>query len=448
MIGDVDEDHRPGAEPPLADLLAAHLHGSLSDPALEGMNLLNELVSRFPEAVSFAAGRPFEEFYDLEDLHRHVRTFCAHLETELGQTPAQVVRTIFQYGRTKGFIHDLIARNLAVDEDISADPDAIVVTVGCQEAMYLVLRALRADERDVLLAVSPMYVGITGAARLVDMPVLGVSGGAHGVDLADLQATIDRARADGRRPRALYLVPDFSNPSGLSLPAATRHRLLELAEREDLLLLEDNPYGLFSLSDERLPTLKSLDTRRRVVYLGSFAKSCFPGARVGFVVADQLVWDGKSERGGYLADQLSKIKSMLTVNTPPFAQAAVGGRLLESGFSLSAANAAEKAVYRRNLRHLLDGLARRFPPGSGVSWNTPGGGFFVVLTVPFTVNDDLLERCARDHGVLWVPMHHFYDGRSGMNQLRLSCSSLNTEDIDRGLDRLSAFIADSGDRFR
>jgi (S)-3,5-dihydroxyphenylglycine transaminase len=287
-----------------------------------------------------------------------------------------------------------------------------------------------------------MYVGITGAAKLVDMPVLGVT---DGEELSDLRDTIDRARAQGLRPRALYLVPDFSNPSGHTLSVATRHRLLEIAEREDLLLLEDNPYGLFSLEDERLPTQKSLDTRRRVVYLGSFAKTCFPGARVGFAVADQYVWDGHSERAELFADQLSKIKSMLTVNTPAFAQALVAGKLLESGYSLSAANAELRQVYRNNLRRLLDGLARRFPPGGPieVTWNTPGGGFFVVLTVPFAVTDDLLEHCAREYGVLWVPMHHFYDGHTATNQLRFSCSALGAEEIDEGLDRFAGFVADS-----
>ncbi|GAA1265629.1 PLP-dependent aminotransferase family protein [Sphaerisporangium rubeum] len=428
----------PG-QAPLADLLTAELHASLTDPALEGMNLLNELVMRFPGAISFAAGRPFEGFFRVEDLHRHLRTYCEYLADELGQTSEQVVRTLFQYGRTKGVIHEFIARNLAVDEGIKADPESIVVTVGCQEAMYLVLRALRADERDVLLAVSPMYVGITGAAKLVDMPVLGVEDAEH---LTDLQAVIDRARAGGLRPRALYLVPDFSNPSGYSLSAATRHRLLEIAEREDLLLLEDNPYGLFSLDDERPPTLKSLDTRRRVVYLGSFAKTCFPGARVGFAVADQYVWDGQAERPELFADQLSKIKSMLTVNTPAFAQALVAGKLIESDYSLNSANAGLRQVYRDNLRRLLDGLARRFPPGGPVevTWNTPGGGFFVVLTVPFTVTDEHLERCAREHGVLWVPMHHFYDGQTPTRQIRLSCSALDAALIDEGLDRFAEFV--------
>src|SRR5262249_42951612 len=157
--------------------------------------------------------------------------FCSYLSDELGYTGEQVRRTVFQYGRTKGIIHDLVAMNLALDEGIAVDPESIVVTVGCQEAMFLVLRALRQNERDVLLAVSPTYVGLTGAARLVDLPVCPVSTGTAGIDLDDLVAVIHRERAAGRRPRALYVMPDFANPSGLSLDAATRRALLEVARR-------------------------------------------------------------------------------------------------------------------------------------------------------------------------------------------------------------------------
>ncbi|MFF1481773.1 aminotransferase class I/II-fold pyridoxal phosphate-dependent enzyme [Streptomyces sp. NPDC058301] len=150
-------------------------------------------------------------------------------------------------------MHRLIARCLERDEGIEADPEAVVVTVGCQEAMFLVLRALRSDDRDVLLSVSPMYVGLTGAARLTDMPVLPVAGGAAGIDMDDLVAQIRAARQRGQRPRACYVMPDFANPSGLSMDLATRRALLEVAEREGILLLEDNPYGLFHRARRHRP---------------------------------------------------------------------------------------------------------------------------------------------------------------------------------------------------
>jgi (S)-3,5-dihydroxyphenylglycine transaminase len=425
----------------MADLDVAELHGSLTDRALNSMNFLNEIANHYPDAISLAAGRPSEEFYALEDLHAYLDTFSAYLRDELGYDEPGVRRAIFQYGRTKGIIHPLIARNLAADEGIAADPEAIVVTVGCQEAMVLVLRALRASPADVLLAISPAYVGITGAARLVDLPILPVAGGNSGVDLDDLVAVVKRARADGLRPRACYVMPDFANPSGLSLDLETRRRLLEIAAAENLLLLEDNPYGLFPAAGvERVPTLKALDTDRRVIYLGSFAKTALPGARVGYVVADQTVAspDGSV---GLLADELSKIKSMLTVNTSAVAQAVIGGKLLQNDCSLVAANQREREVYAANLRAITDGLATRFPAGQ-ITWTVPSGGFFVVVTVPFPVDDALLRKSADEYGVLWTPMSHFYDSGAPTNSLRLSCSAVTAAQLDAGLNRLSALIHD------
>ncbi|MCX4744979.1 PLP-dependent aminotransferase family protein [Kitasatospora sp. NBC_01287] len=407
------------------------------------MNFLNEVAGRYPEALSLAAGRPHEEFFEIADIHRYLERYQRYLTEDQGYSPEQARRAFFQYGRTKGIIHELVARNLAVDERISAEPESIVVTVGCQEAMFLVLRALRRDERDVVLAVAPTYVGLTGAAKLVDMPVLTVPGGPGGIDLAELAAAVRGARAEGLRPRACYLLADHSNPSGLSLDLPTRHALLELAEREDLLLLEDNPYGVFASGDpaERPPTLKALDRRRRVVHLGSYAKTGLPGARVGFVVADQLVTAADGTQS-LLADELAKLKSMLTVNTAPIAQAVIAGKLLEHEGSLVRANAREIALYRENLAHLLTGLAAAFPAGSGVGWNTPSGGFFLVVSVPFEVDDALLETSARDYGLLWTPMHHFTEAPEARHQLRLAVSLLTPDQITEGLRRLTRLIND------
>ncbi|SCG41923.1 aminotransferase-like domain-containing protein [Micromonospora coxensis] len=428
------------------DLAVADLHPAVDDPALNSMNFLNEVAQHWPDAVSLAAGRPYEEFFDDDAPRRWLERFRRHLVEDLGQSPAQAQRTLFQYGRTKGIVHHLVARNLSVDEGVHVDPEAVVVTVGCQEAMFLVLRALRAGPRDVLLAVAPTYVGLTGAARLVDLPVRPVAGGPAGVDLADLREQARRARDDGLRPRACYVMPDFANPSGASIGLADRRRLLDLAAEEELLLIEDNPYGLFPAGDQgRLPTLKALDTRRRVVYLGSFAKTVLPGARVGYVVADQRV-AGADGGVGLLADQLAKIKSMVTVNTSALAQAVIGGALLEHDCSLVTANVRERAAYARNMRHLLAGLARRFPPPSPVTWTAPAGGFFVVVTVPFRVDDALLRRSAEEYGVLWTPMAHFYDDRTPVDALRLSVSAVTPEQIDLGLDRLAALVADELDR--
>jgi (S)-3,5-dihydroxyphenylglycine transaminase len=426
-----------------AGLALDELFTALDDPALNSMNLLNEIANRYPNAISLAAGRPCEDSFELAALDRYLQRFCRYLREDLGYSEELVRRTLFQYGRTKGIVHELIAANLALDEGLSVDPEAIVVTVGCQEAMYLVLRALRQQPADVLLAVAPTYVGLTGAARLADLPVLPVRAGPAGVDLADLAEQLRSTRAQGLRPRACYVMPDFANPAGVTMDLATRRQLLALAEAENILLLEDNPYGLFPLElGSRLPTLKALDESHSVVYLGSFAKTALPGARVGYLIADQPVRDAAGNMS-LLADQLSKLKSMLTVNTSPISQAIVAGKMLEHGGSLIAATAADRAVYANNLRRMLAGLAARFPdPVEGISYNAPAGSFFVVVTVPFEVDDALLERSAADYGVLWTPMHHFYTAGSAVNSLRLSCSVVTPAQIELGLDRLALLIRD------
>jgi (S)-3,5-dihydroxyphenylglycine transaminase len=426
-----------------AEISITDLYPALLDPALETMNFLNEVSGRFPDAISFAAGRPCETYFDVDALPRYLRVFQEYLAKEEGAGAERISRTLLQYGRTKGIIHKLLARHLWLDERIDVDPETIVVTVGCQEAMFLVLRALCASKDDIVLAVSPNYVGLTGAARLAGCEVWPVREDEHGVDLDHFVRQIAAARSQGKRPRAFYLIPDFANPSGLRLDLDTRKSLLSLAEQHDVLLLEDNPYGLFQADDgPRVPTLKALDTTRRVVYLGSLAKTCFPGARIGFVVADQRVAFG-NQRTGLLADELSKIKSMLTVNTPPLAQAIAGGKLLEHDCCLTQANQREIATYRHNMRILLSGLERRFADARlGVSWNTPTGGFFAVVTVPFAADTGALELSARQYGLLWTPMMYFYDGEGGENQLRLSISALRPAQIEDGLDRLLALVGD------
>ncbi|GAA1374822.1 aminotransferase-like domain-containing protein [Streptomyces beijiangensis] len=429
-------------------LRVTDLHESVDDPALTSMTLLNELAGRYPDAVSFSAGRPFEGFYDVEDLSRHLMTFKSYLEDEKGLPAEQVRRTFFQYGRTKGFIHELIARQLEVDEGLIVDPESIVVTTGCQEAMVLLLRALVRDARDVILAATPNYVGFIGAARVAGAPLRSVREHEGGIDLEDLERQIAAARREGLRPRACYVVPDFANPSGASMSLVDRIALLELAEREQILVIEDNPYTLFRAGGPQLPMLKTLDEQHQVIHLGSFAKSAFAGARVGYVIADQPVTpDGASGAGPLLlADHLAKLKSMVTLNTSSVAQAVIGGYLLENGCSLKRATAREAAVYRQNLATVLDSLKSVFGtlPGlsQDVSWNTPQGGMFVVVTLPFTADDAMLEYSASKFGVLWTPMHHFYEGTAGFRQARLSFSVLTPEQITLGVGRLGALVQD------
>ncbi|MEU6582335.1 PLP-dependent aminotransferase family protein [Nocardia sp. NPDC046763] len=423
-----------------AALPLSELHASLSDPALSAMNFLNEVVERYPDAISFAPGRPSEGEFRATDVSRYLEVYTSYLAEQEGFSPERIAAELFQYGRTNGQIHRLIARTVANDEGIAVDPDNVVVTVGAQEGMLLVLRALFGSPEDVLLVSSPCYVGITGVARLLDIETVAVPEGTDGMELAELERISAEIRARGKRPRALYLVPDFANPTGASLPTAARLRLLEVAAAAELLVIEDNPYGFFRRVGEARPTLKALDSDHRVIYIGSFAKTCMPGARVGYVLADQPV-SGAHGRRTTLAQELSKIKSMVTVNTSAVSQAVIGGMLIANGCRLRDSNADAAKLYTQNLQLLLDLLADRFEGRADIAWNRPDGGFFVVLTVPFTADDAALERSAREHRVLWTPMNYFHRDGAGSHGIRLSCSAVTPEEIRAGVGRLAAFVA-------
>ncbi|MBW8799060.1 MAG: aminotransferase class I/II-fold pyridoxal phosphate-dependent enzyme [Streptomyces sp.] len=426
---------------PAAGLRKAELHGSVSDPVLDTMNFLNEVTTRYPQAISFAPGRPHDGFFDTEQIFTHLRRYLDHLEAQ-GASPGQVRSALFQYGPTSGQIRELIADSLRKDENTDVAPESIVVTVGCQEAMFLAVRALISGPEDVLLVSSPCYVGITGAARLLDVTPTAVAERESGFDCADLEAAILAEQARGRRPRAFYVIPDHSNPSGTTMPLQTRLDLLDLAQRHDILVLEDSPYRMVS-PGQQLPTLKSLDRHRRVVQLGSFSKTLFPGARVGYVVADQTVVDADG-RTGLLADELTKIKSMITVNTSAVSQAVVAGMLLAADGRTSELNGETAAYYGDAMRVTLEELAKQFPAAErealGVRWNEPTGGFFLSLTVPFQADNAALIRSAEEFGVIWTPMSYFYPDGGGEHAVRLSVSYLTHQEIADGTERLAHFI--------
>ncbi|MER5732113.1 aminotransferase class I/II-fold pyridoxal phosphate-dependent enzyme [Streptomyces sp. NPDC002138] len=432
---------RSPAPHPSGPLRREELHASLRDPVLDTMNFLNEITHRFPEAISFAPGRPYDGFFDTGQIFDHLRRYLDHLEAG-GASPARIRSTLFQYGPTSGHIRELIADSLRKDEGVDVPPESIVVTVGCQEAMFLAVRALISGPDDVLLVSSPCYVGITGAARLLDVELTSVAEREQGFRCVDLEAAITAERARGRRPRAFYVIPDHSNPSGTTMPLETRHELLELAARHDILLLEDSPYRMVS-PGRQLPTLKSLDREHRVVQLGSFSKTLFPGARVGYAVADQPVTDS-SGTVGLLADELTKIKSMITVNTSAVSQAVVAGMLLAADGRTSQLNTETAAYYGHAMQVTLQQLDENFPVGEreelGIRWNEPSGGFFLSVTVPFDADNTALVRSAEEFGVVWTPMSYFYPQGGGEQGMRLSVSSLTDSEISDGIKRLAAFI--------
>lgn len=424
-------------------LPARRVGAALRDPQLEVMNFLNEVAMRFPQAISFAPGRPPERFFAMARMLPLIERFLTEGDlSALSKPQTHGLDALGQYGRTNGIIGSLIAKLLANDEDIHVEADDIVVTVGAQEAMCLCLRALCGNPGDVALTVDPAYIGLSGAAQVLGVEVVGVPCGEDGIDMSELTSTVARLAQQGKSARVLYLSSSYANPTGLSLSLATRLQLLDLARELDLLLLEDSAYSYFCYDGQPLPSLKSMVGGERVIYLGSFAKTLSPGLRLGFIVADQQVdhGDGHSTR---LADEISKAKSLLTVNTSAVLQAAAGGLLLSQDCSLRRFVQPRVQALKANRDAMLAALEEFFPKDgswcAGVSWNRPAGGFFLALTLPCPVGNDDLLRCAREHGVTWTPMACFLLGSTASHQIRLSFSYVTPQEVHEGIARLASW---------
>jgi (S)-3,5-dihydroxyphenylglycine transaminase len=426
-------------EAPLSALAAPMapiaLREALSTPRLEVMNFLNEVVDEFPDATSFAPGRPCESCIDVQGHLAAIQTFVAACARRDGGGADAAWRSLGHYSRTNGIIEDLICEHLAKDERIVVAPEDIIVTVGAQEAMAILLAGLFDPREDVLLVSDPSYVGITGLASILGIRVVPVPAGDEGLDPEVVEKVIRRASRDGR-VRALYDIPDFNNPLGTSLSMERRLELLRVCQRHGVLVIEDNPYGMFAYDHPPRPTLKALDTSANVAYIGSFAKTLVPGLRVGYLVADRRVVGGDT-----LARALSRVKGLLTVNTSPLMQAAAGGMLLESGGSLRPIVEPKRVQYQQQRDAMVDALRDRFADLAGhVSWRTPAGGFFLPMKLPFDFGPAELRQCALDHGVIVSPMRFFCVGPPRTHEIRLSFSSVSRHEIATGIDRLAAFV--------
>lgn len=422
----------------VAEVLGMDVKDCFQLPSLNVMNFLNEVVLQYPEAISLAPGRPAEELFDLSASLAEAERYVAYRSRQTGLSEGQVRDDLGQYNKTNGIIRDLIARHLEVDEGIRVPEASIAVTAGCQEAMLVLLLSLFEPGKDVLLASDPTYIGITGLADILGIRVEPVLTGGQGLQAERVVAAAEKLRQEGLRPRALYDIPDFNNPLGTRLSLPDRHRLLTAAREQDLLIFEDNPYGQFSFDDDPAPTLKSLDEEATVIYLGTFSKTLFPGLRVGYLVADQPVEEKAG--GGLLAEQMSKVKSLTTVTTSPLMQAVAGGILLRHGGSLKPVVAPKVEFYRRNRDALLSSLDRYLGDLPGVSWNRPGGGFFMTVELPFPFDLSCLEICADQYGLICCPMSFFSRAGSADHQVRFSFSYVTQAQIDTAIERFSRFL--------
>ncbi|WP_204359642.1 PLP-dependent aminotransferase family protein [Marinomonas primoryensis] len=397
---------------------------------MESMNFLNNITGVYPEAISFAPGRPIEITYDVENIKVYFDTYVQYLSKEKNYSTDYIITKLFQYGRTEGFLQPLLANMLNITDRITTPQENIVVTSGAQEAMVIALRTLFSDADDVLLIPEPVYVGIVGAARLLDIDIESFDISEHGISENNLISKIEQIYKIGKKVKALYINAEFNNPVGSSLSLSQKKWLIALAQKHDFYIIEDNPYGVFSNVEKTSDTLYSLGNEK-VIYIGSFSKTVFPSARVGFLCSE------------FLAESFTKIKSMLTLNTSAISQAIVGGVLLNCEGNLIRHCEQQIKIYQENLKHLMLELDSVFSNSSiqyKITWNRPDGGFFMIVSLPFIVEDYDLSISAKDFGVIWAPLDIFYIKEIKSNKIRLSFSYLTVDEIKEGVKRLKEFV--------
>lgn len=408
---------------------------------LNVMNFLNEIAETYPQAISFASGRPSERFFDFHNSADHIDCFAQYFARTNSLDIASAYNRLAQYGRTNGIINDLISAQVRNDEGIKCRADQIIVTVGCQEALDLCLTTLCNGTNDVVLVRSPTYIGITGVADLKQIAMRSFECEAPEQFAEVLVDSIAQAKSQGQCPRVLYLVPDFDNPTGVSLSRETREAVIEICARNKIIILEDNPYGFFRFENSRIPTMHALDKHGCVIYLGTYSKTICPALRVGFAILPDCMF-GEPRLSDELMQKLSRAKSFVSVNTSQITQAIVGGVLLSENLSLARIIQQTTAFYRANRDAAVAALARAFKEFEGkIKWNNPAGGFFLTVSLPFDFARKEAEVCARDFGVLVMPMTFFSLNDSNKTSVRIAFSNSTPEIIDEGVKRFRDFVA-------
>jgi 2-aminoadipate transaminase len=373
-------------------------------------------ITARPEVISLAGGLPDTASFPPE-------TFAAMGNRIAAESCAKAL----QYGPTEGLdeTKQCIAEVMAA-EDMKVDLEDVIVTTGGQQVIDLVTRTL-IDPGDVVIAEGPTYPGAVPSFSSFQADVVQIDTDADGMKVERLPEVLDRLERDGRKPKFVYTVPTFQNPAGVTMSLERRRQLVQIANERQLLVLEDNPYGLLRYEGSRVPTLRALDGGVYVMYLGTFSKILSPGIRLGWVVAPPPVLE-KINLGKQAADLCTSTLSQLMV------RAYFDGEMWrEYVDSLT-------EIYRGRRDAMLDALAEFFPPQA--EWTRPGGGLFIWVTLPdFIDTTDLLARALREN-VAFVPGEAAYlDGR-GRSSMRLNFSGSDADTIREGVRRIGEVVAE------
>jgi 2-aminoadipate transaminase len=371
-------------------------------------------ITERPEVISLAGGLPDTSTFPAESL--------AALTAKMA---AEGAARALQYGPTEGMAvaKDCIAEVMAA-EDTPVDPEDVLVTTGGQQVIDLVCKTL-VDPGDVVVAEAPSYPGALPTFMSYEADVVQIAMDDDGMRIDELEATLDRLDTEGRRPKFIYTIPNFQNPAGVTMSLPRRRRLVEVAKERELLVLEDNPYGLLRYEGEPLPTLYALDRGEFVIYLGTFSKILSPGIRLGWTTAPAPVLE-KMNLGKQGADLCSASFSQMFV-----ASYFAHDRWQDYLHTL-------RDLYRRRRDTMLDALAEHFPREA--QWTRPQGGLFIWATLPDYIDTtDLLAR-ALSHNVAFVPGRAAYvDGR-GASSMRLNFSGVDEHAIREGIRRIGEVV--------
>jgi DNA-binding transcriptional MocR family regulator len=369
-------------------------------------------VANRPEIVSLAGGMP-----NIKDLP--LPEIAGSLEQMIATNGMQVM----QYGSGQGEpeLRERIIDVMAL-EGIHAHPDDITITAGSQQGLDLVTRIF-CNPGDVILAESPSYVGALGTFLSYQAEVVHVPSDENGIDPVALRETAARLKAEGKRVKFLYTIPNYNNPSGVTQPWERRLEVLAACEAEGVIVVEDNPYGLLSLDADPVPAMRSVE--ENVVYLGSFSKTFAPGFRVGWVLAPHAV-----------REKLVLAQESATLCPPVFSQFAIANYLANHDWKGQIT--VFKDMYRERRDAMLRALADEMP--AGTTWTHPAGGFFVWVTLPEGLDSQAMLPRGVNARVAFVPGPAFYADGQGARNVRLSFCFPPPDRIEVGVRRFAEVV--------
>jgi len=375
------------------------------------------VAAGIPDIISLAPGYPDPKAFAWEEFREIASSLLS------GSDP-----NALQYGPTRGFRPLVEALGeIVAGRGIAATTDQMLVTTGSQQGLDLLARVL-CDPGDVVLVELPAYTGAIAAFRDVQADLVGVRQEADGIDLHDLETVLVRERAAGKRVNVVYVVPNFQNPTGQLISLEKRRGLLALAERNNLLIIEDDPYGeLFFGENEAHLTrpIKADDTEGRVVYLSSFSKTLAPGFRVAWVVAP-----------GPLVARLDVAKQAADLCT-----GALDQRIVFEAWKrgVLANRVPGLRTHYREKKTAMESAMRQHM-GDVASWHEPRGGFFLWVALPTHLSGEALLARATQEKVVYVAGAAFFVDGTGQHFIRLSFSLPPIDRITEGVKRLSRVV--------